>query len=126
MPSFDSFRTARWVRTLNLVLQAILFITLFGGLNYLARNHSPLSDLTPHPRYSLSPETLAYLRTLSNPVRIVVTLTPTSDNPDVPQAYRDISALLREYIFATEGSPSRKVSVEYLDVYKDRREAELL
>ena len=126
MPAFDSFRTARWVRTLNLVLQAVLFITLFGGLNYLARNHSLRYDLTQQRRYSLSPETLAYLRTLANPVRIVVTLTSTSDNPDVPQAYRDISALLREYTYATEGSPNRQVTVEYLDVYKNRREADLL
>jgi len=126
MPALDSFRTARWVRTLNLVLQAILFITLFGGLNYLARNHSLRYDLTQQRRYSLSPETLAYLRTLSNPVRIVVTLTPTSEGAGVAQAYRDISALLREYSFATEGSPSRRVTVEYLDVYKNRREADQL
>jgi hypothetical protein len=32
----DSFRAARWIRTLNLVLQAVLFLTLIGGLNYLA------------------------------------------------------------------------------------------
>ena len=30
MPSLDSFRTARWLRTLNLVLQALLFLSLFG------------------------------------------------------------------------------------------------
>ena len=95
MSSFDSFRTARWIRTLNLVLQAVLFITLFGGLNYLARNHSLRYDLTQQRRYALSPETLAYLRTLATPVRIVVTLTPGSENADIAQAYRDISALLR-------------------------------
>jgi hypothetical protein len=126
MATFDSFRTARWVRTLNLVLQAILFITLFGGLNYLARNHSLRYDLTQQRRYSLSPETIAYLHTLSSPVRIVVTLTPTSENADIQQAYRDISALLREYTYATEGNPSRQVSVEFLDVYKNRREADQL
>jgi hypothetical protein len=126
MPAFDSFRTARWIRTLNLVLQALLFITLFGGLNYLARNHSLRYDLTQQRRYSLSPETLAYLGTLANPVKIVVTLTPTSDNADVAQAYRDISALLREYTYATEGNPNHQVTVEYLDVYKNRREADQL
>ena len=134
MPSFDSFRTARWVRTLNLVLQAVLFITLFGGLNYLARNQSLRYDLTSQRRYSLSPETLAYLGTLSHPVKIVVTLTPNSINLDVDQktqismaqAYRDVSALLREYTFATEGNPNRQVTVQYLDVYQSRREAEQL
>jgi hypothetical protein len=29
----DSFRAARWIRTLNLALQAVLFLTLIGGLN---------------------------------------------------------------------------------------------
>jgi len=126
MPALDSFRTARWVRTLNLVLQAVLFVTLFGGLNYLARNHAWRYDLTQHRRYSLSPETLAYLRTLSRPVRIVVTLTPNSENADIAQAYRDISGLLREYTYATEGDANRQVTVEYLDVYQRRREADQL
>jgi hypothetical protein len=54
MPSLDSFRTARWLRTLNLGLQAVLFLSLFGGLNFLARNHPSRFDLTHHRRFSLS------------------------------------------------------------------------
>jgi hypothetical protein len=126
MSSFDSFRTARWVRTLNLVLQAVLFVTFFAGLNYLARYHPWRYDLTQQRRHSLSPETLAYLRTLSRPVRIVVTLTPNSESADIAQAYRDVSALLREYTYATEADPNRRVTVEYLDVYQRRREADQL
>ena len=126
MPAFDSFRTARWVRTLNLVLQAVLFVTFFAGLNYLARYHPWRYDLTQQRRYSLSPETLAYLRTLSRPVRIVVTLTPNSETPDIAQAYRDVSALLREYTYATEADANRRVTVEFLDVYQRRREADQL
>ncbi len=126
MASLDSFRTARWLRTLNLVLQAILFLTLFGGLNYLARFHPWRFDLTSQHRYSLSPETLAYLRTLPSPVRIVVTLNPNSENVEVQQAFRDVSALLREYTYATESDPNRRVTVEYLDVYQRRRDADQL
>jgi hypothetical protein len=126
MPSFDSFRTARWLRTFNLVLQAILFLTLFGGLNYLARFHPWRFDLTSQHRYSLSPETLAYLKTLPSPVRIVVTLNPSSDNLEIQQAYRDVSALMREYTYATEGDANRRITVEYLDVYQRRREADQL
>ena len=55
MPAFDSFRATRWIRTVNLVLQAVLFLTLFGGLNYLARHQSWRFDLTRARRYSLSP-----------------------------------------------------------------------
>src|SRR6185312_5270038 len=109
MPAFDNFRAARWVRTLNLVLQALLFIALFGGLNYLARNHAWRYDLTRQRRYSLSPETLAYLHTLASPVKIVVTLSSGSENLDTAQIYTDISSLLREYTYATENDPARQV-----------------
>ncbi len=126
MLAFDNFRTARWVRTFNLVLQAVLFLTLFAGLNYLARNHPGRFDLTNQRRHSLSPETLSYLRNLPRPVRIVVTLTEDSDNADVAQSFRDIHGLLREYTYATEGDNNRKITVQYLDVYQRRREADQL
>lgn len=121
----DSFRTARWLRTLNLVLQAVLFLTLFGGLNYLARNYAWRFDLTQHRRHSLSPETLSYLRSLQLPVRIVATFTEDAENPEVAQAWRDLNGLLREYVYATEGRTAR-ITVSYLDVYQQRREAEQL
>jgi ABC-type uncharacterized transport system involved in gliding motility auxiliary subunit len=105
MSSPDSFRTARWLRTINLVLQAVLFLTFFGGLNYLARNHPWRRDLTQHRSFSLSPETLSYLRQLERPVQIVVTI-------------------LREYVQATDANAVGKISVKYLDVYQNRREAE--
>ena len=124
MSPFDSFRTARWIRTFNLVLQAVLFLTLFGGLNYLARNHPSRYDLTARHRYSLSPETKAYLGNLAQPTRVVVTITPDSENPGNLQAYRDVSGLLREYAYETENSPNGRITVEYLDVYKNRHKAE--
>ncbi|MEO6001629.1 MAG: GldG family protein [Opitutus sp.] len=126
MPVFDSFRAARWGRMLNLVLQALLFLTLFGGLNYLARNHPGRYDLTRQRRYSLSAETLSYLHNLPRPVKIVVTLTEDADNPEVAQIYRDMRGLLREYAYATEGDENRQITVDYLDVYQRRREADQL
>jgi len=121
MPTFDSFRAARWLRTLNLVLQAVLFLTFFLGLNYLARNHAQAwrFDLTRHRRYSLSPETLSYVQHLLQPVSITVTVTDDNDNPEV-------RGLLKEYETATEGRPAGRISVQYLDPYQDRRKAEEL
>ena len=126
MLPIESYRTVRWLRTINLVLQGALFLTLFGGLNYLALQFHWRYDLSAHHRYSLSPETVSYLRELKRPVRIVVTLTPGSDNPDVDHAYHDVQSLLREYLYETQTSDAGRVSVEYLDVYKRRREAEAL
>ena len=126
MPLFDSFRAARWARTLNLLLQAILFLTLFAGLNYLARNHAARFDLTQQRRDSLSPETRGYLRDLPRPVRIIVTLTEDSEDANVRQAFKDMRGLLREYVYETENEENRRIVVEYLDVYQRRREADQL
>jgi hypothetical protein len=114
----DSFRAARWIRTLNLALQAILFLTFVGGINYLARTHAWRMDLTRYRRFSLSAETLAYLRELPLPVHIVVTsASQVDDDPE-------IKGLLSEYAYATEGNPAGQVTVEYIDLYEDRRKTE--
>jgi hypothetical protein len=73
MDPLSSFRAARWVRTVNLLLQAVLLLTLFGGLNYVARHHPVRLDLTANRRFSLAPETLSYLRDLPRPVHLVLT-----------------------------------------------------
>jgi hypothetical protein len=123
MHLFESFRATRWIRTLNLVLQAVLFTTLCGGLNYLALHYSWRTDLTHSRRYSLSPETLSYLKELTRPVRVVVTLTEESD----AQTLTDVRSLLREYTYATEANEKGvRLTVEYLDVYQRRRDAEQL
>jgi ABC-type uncharacterized transport system involved in gliding motility auxiliary subunit len=123
MQLFESFRATRWIRTLNLVLQAVLFTTLCAGLNYLALHYSWRTDLTHARRYSLSPETLSYLKDLARPVRVVVTLTEEYD----AQTLTDVRSLLREYVYATQANENgARLSVEYLDVYQRRREAEQL
>jgi hypothetical protein len=116
----DSFRAARWIRTFNLLLQAVLFLTFIGGLNYLARSHSWRFDLTRYRRYSLSAETLAYLHELSLPVHIVVTSSSQAgDTHD-----HALEGLLREYVYATESNPGGQITVEYVDLYQDRRQTE--
>ncbi|HZZ20391.1 MAG TPA: GldG family protein [Opitutaceae bacterium] len=101
---------------MNLILQAILFLMFVGGLNYLARSHSWRYDLTRYRRFSLSPETLAYLHELSLPVHIVV----TSNGTDDPE----IKGILREYVYATEANPAGQVTYEYVNLYEDRRKTE--
>ncbi|RRJ95228.1 ABC transporter [Opitutaceae bacterium TAV4] len=118
-----TFRTARWLRTTNLILQALLVLTLVSGLNYLALNHGWRFDLTQNRLHSLSPETRSYLKSLPAPVKIIITLTPDSENKEVVQAYRDVTHLLRDYaeVAATGDNP---ITVEYIDVYRQRRDAE--
>jgi hypothetical protein len=117
MPSLESFRTTRWVRTFNLVLQAVLFLTFFGGLNYVAKNHPWRFDLTRYHRYSLSPETLAYIKNLQRPVRIIMTVSPQSENPEV-------KGLIDEYVYATEDRRVGQITKETIDVYQNRKRSE--
>jgi hypothetical protein len=122
----DSFRAARWVRLINLLLQAVLFLTLFGGLNYIALNHNWRFDLTAGHRHSLSAETKAYLDRLERDVTVTVTITPDDDNEELALAYRDITALLREYTYHTRAKARGKVTVRTVNIYQNRREAEEL
>jgi hypothetical protein len=121
----ENFRAARWIRTANLIVQAILILTLFWGLNYLANNGvggDDLSrfDLTRYHRFTLSPETIAYVRELASPVSIVVTMAEDS-------APADLRGLLREYEIVSESNPSGgRITVEYIDVDLSRREAQQL
>ncbi|HVU32436.1 MAG TPA: GldG family protein [Opitutaceae bacterium] len=120
MHLFESFRAVRWLRTFNLILQAVLFLTFFGGLNYVARNHPSRFDLTRQRRFSLAPETLSYLKNLSAPVHIVATV---SDDVDLPS---DVSGLLDEFVHATENNPQGRITKEIVNVYQNRRRAEEL
>lgn len=121
MPFCESFRAVRWLRTFNLVLQAVLFLTFFGGLNYVARNHPSRFDLTRHRRYSLSAETISYLKSLSQGVTIVATV---SDDADIPV---EVGGLLDEFVHATENNTGRgTIAKEVLNVYRNGRRAEEL
>ena len=115
----ESFRTVRWLRTLNLVLQAVLVLTFFGGLNYVAKNHSHRFDLTHQRKFSLSPETLSYIKNLQRPVRIVLTV---GDDPVNPE----INGLVDELVYATDGRPAGEIKKEIVNVYQDRKRAEEL
>jgi ABC-type uncharacterized transport system involved in gliding motility auxiliary subunit len=122
----ESFQANRWIRTINLVLQAVLFLFLFGGINYLAQIYTWRFDLTRGRLFSLSAETRSYLTGLTEPVRIVVTLERESENEAIAQARRDVMGLLREYADAAQRNSAAKIDLEELDVYQQRRRAEAL
>jgi len=126
MPFNESFRAARWLRTINLLLQALLIFTLFGGLNHLARRYAWRYDLIANRRYALSPETSSYLRQLTQPVRIIVTFDENSEDQDLALAAHDVHNLLGEYAYAADANDTGKVSVEYINFYQRDREADQL
>lgn len=119
MTILESFRAVRWLRTLNLLLQAVLFLTFFGGLNFVAKNHPRRFDLTKLRKYSLSPETLSYVRNLPRPVHVVITLSGENDS-------QEVRGLVDEFVYATEDRTAGRVTKELLDVYQNRRRSEEL
>lgn len=119
----DSFQANRRLRTINLVLQAILFLTLFAGVNFLALRYSWRFDLTRNRFFSLSAETRSYLEQLAEPVHIVVAFDPQPDNDEDAQARRDVSSLVREYTHALGRDGRPVVSSEELDVFQQTRRA---
>jgi len=136
MNPFQSFRSARWLRSTNLLLQALLFTSLFAGLNYLARYNSWRFDLTQLRRHSLSAETSAYLKKLGadrpadQPLQIQIINTfpkdPATAGPDAPadlaQINNDIAALLREYTYALEPYPAVRLQIDTIDnIYQNPR-----
>ena len=104
----------------------MLFLALFGGLNYVALNHNTRFDLTRARQHSLSAETKSYLERLERDVRITVTLTDDRDNEEVAQAFRDISGLLREYVYLTRNGRKGKIKVRFVNVYQDHTTAAAL
>ena len=120
MAFLESFRAVRWLRTFNLVLQAILFLTFFAGLNYVARNHPSRFDLTRQHRYSLSPESLSYLKNLTRSVHIYATVT---DQEELPV---EVRGLIDEFVHAAESNPRAQITKEIVNVYQNRRRAEEL
>lgn len=123
---YDSFRAARWIRFTNLILQALLFLSLFAGLNYIALSHAWRFDLTQSRRHSLSAETRSYLERLERDVRVYVTLSNDGNDEELAQAHRDITGLLREYSYLTRNHTRGRIEVRAVDVYQNRREAEAL
>lgn len=126
MSLFQSFRAARWVRTLNLLLQAILILTFVGGLNYLALQYSWRFEVSPLRGRALSAETLSYIRQLKEPLRVVVTITAGPNDGEMGQVYQDVAELLREYRYATEKNGKGAITVDFLDVVRRPGEARVL
>ena len=124
--TLDSFQSNRYVWAVNLFLQALLILVLVVGINYLGMKYFERIDLTRNRVYSLSAESLSYLKQLQEPVHVIVTITEEEGDPDLVRAYKDVRTVLREFKYATRSNPDGRIDVEFLNVYRQRRRAELL
>jgi hypothetical protein len=130
MSKLDDFRYAMPLRHLNKFAQIVLTLTLLFGLNALAARHYWRQDISRHGAYSLSPETLAYLRALKEPVTVVVTIPDDDSDSKTGQQqallYRYAKNLLTEYREASRHGSREMLALEFVDPYKNPRRAEEL
>ena len=122
MAPLHNFSWVRRLKAINSVLLAVLGITFIVGLNFLAASHFLRKDLTENARFSLAPETKAFLRNLDNPTKIIVTLTEKADK----DIFSDVEGLLREYIYYGRQGGEEMLTVEYVDVFQQRGRAQAL
>ncbi|TVR50067.1 MAG: ABC transporter [Puniceicoccaceae bacterium] len=122
----SSFQSNRWLRLLNVAIQVVLVLVVFGAVNYLGSRFFHRTDLTTDRIYSLSAETQSYIRQLEHPVTVVVTIIADDAGPELEQAFRDVRGILREYAYASRNNPEATIEVEFVNVFQQRRRAEAL
>lgn len=126
MSGLENFRVARWVKRINRTIQILLSLTLAMALNLIAAKHFLREDITRTHRYSLAPETLAYLNQIEEPIRIIVTEPSENAPPESEEIFEDIQNLLREFEYAARINGEPRIIVEYINIYKDSAVAEEL
>ena len=130
MSKLDDFRYATPIRRLNKFVQILLALTLLVGINALASRHYWRQDISRHGAFSLSPETLAYLHALKEPVNVVVTIPDDDSNNKSGQQqellHRYVSNLLTEYREAAKHGTQEMFTLEFVDPFKNPRRAEEL
>jgi ABC-type uncharacterized transport system involved in gliding motility auxiliary subunit len=123
---FNEFRFARRFRTANRVVQILLSLSLIAALNLLSAKYFQRIDLTESGTYTLAPESKAYIRELTEPVDIIVTIPENAEEPELEKIHRDLHKLLREYEFAGMRNGVPFINVEFVNIYRQRKRAQEL
>ncbi len=102
--------------TINVLLQLVLAVLLFAGINFLGYRNYWRWDLSPKQDYSLSSATTGYLKKLNKDVDITVVLPRDSKIAD------DMRALADEY----KRLGKKLIRTEFIDPVRDIERAEKL
>ena len=119
----EDFKHARLAKRLNRWGQIALTLSLITTLNYISFHHFLRKDLTQDARYSLSAETLAYIRNLEVPVQFIITGLPKSQSSSDYQrmaVFKQVYALLKEFVYASQTQGQGNISLELIDIYRQR------
>lgn len=117
----EQYGTVNVFKRINRVAQIILVLGLMLGINLLSQRLYIRENLSHEQNLTLSAETLAYVQNLSAPVEVFVTIPATSDHEEVGVLFRYVQSVLEEYVEASPTVAGQKlISVDYIDVYRDR------
>lgn len=126
MAAVENFKYVNWIKSINQLVQILLCISFIIGLNYFANNIYWRSDLTRDHIYSLSPESLAYIRQIDKPIKIIVTLSPDAIEGEMERVFKHVRNLLKEYEYAGNIGGKKKIEIEVVDILKERKRADYL
>ncbi|MDD2706429.1 MAG: GldG family protein [Verrucomicrobiae bacterium] len=106
----------------NVIIQVILVgvILVFANLAFY-RWHPKKADLSSSQYYKLSEKSLQLLKSLKEPVNVVVFFQPMAEDPVAQKVFVDVQNLLNEYKEA-----SKQLKIEYVDPDRDQIKAEKL
>lgn len=123
MSSRDDFRrTNRW-RRLNSLVQILLCIALIGAINFLGSEYFERVDLTQDRKFSLAPETEAYLRSIDAPVEILIIIPDIETDETNRRVMRDLRKLLSNIELFSRTEANGNIKVEFIDVFRERNRA---
>ncbi len=113
MPQKDAAHLPKSIRRmaigLNVVAQIVIFAAIILMVNYVNFRHFKRWDFSRNQKYALAPLTKNLLSGLKKPVKAVVFF------PSFQVISQDVSALLREYEYASD----KKLTVEFVDPYRN-------
>lgn len=113
----EDFKYAQRKKKTFLFLAMGLGLALFFGLNVLAAKYYGRKDITQNHKFSLSPESVAYLKQLTEPVEIIITISPHTAKENFSGIYKDIVSLAEEYQHVTRNNTNGKINISYIDPY---------
>jgi len=124
--SLENYKFSRWFHTSHSLFQLLLVMTLFLGVNIFALSHFHRFDLTENQKYTLSPETVSYLRSLKQPIQLTLTYSSDSEGGVNDSYFQDIRNLVREYEFTAQRLDNPLISSEFINVFQQRSRAQEL
>ena len=95
--------------SLNVFVQFLLMLVLYGLANYLAARHFKQWDYTFDRKFTLADSTVEYLKNVSVPIKITI-LTVRGEEPE-----KDLSALMQRYKETMKG----RIEVKVIDTRRD-------